>query len=241
MSSFVLKLIAAVTMFIDHMGLILFPHQMIFRIIGRLAFPLYAYCIAEGFRYTRNRWHYFLRIFILGSLCQIVYAFVDDHLLLGILLSFSIAIVIMALCDSVKSCLRGEVSRLNLLMERVTKKHLSPDADRILSTVLACASIILAFVLCMLVDVDYGFFGIMLPVLTSFFDDKAQRFVIFSTALLALCIDMTTGFTIQYWSLLTIPILAAYNGKPGRYRMKHFFYIFYPLHLVVLYGIDLLL
>ncbi|MBQ8185806.1 MAG: hypothetical protein IJ037_02930 [Clostridia bacterium] len=241
MSSFVLKLIAAVTMFIDHMGLILFPGQMIFRVIGRLAFPIYAYCIAEGFRYTRNRWHYFLRIFILGAVCQIVYAFVDDHLLLGILISFSIAIVIMALCDGVKACLRGEKSRLNLLLEKVTHKSLSPDADRVLSTALACSSIILAFVLCMLVDVDYGFFGIMLPVLTSFFDDRGQRFVIFASTLLALCIDMTGGFTIQYWSLLTIPIIAAYNGKPGRYRMKHFFYVFYPLHLVVLYGIDMIL
>ncbi|MBQ8513752.1 MAG: hypothetical protein IJ497_14175, partial [Clostridia bacterium] len=212
MSSFVLKLIAAVTMFIDHMGLILFPGQMIFRVIGRLAFPIYAYCIAEGFRYTRNRWHYFLRIFILGAVCQIVYAFVDDHLLLGILISFSIAIVIMALCDGVKACLRGEKSRLNLLLEKVTHKSLSPDADRVLSTALACSSIILAFVLCMLVDVDYGFFGIMLPVLTSFFDDRGQRFVIFASTLLALCIDMTGGFTIQYWSLLTIPIIAAYNG-----------------------------
>lgn len=241
MSSFVLKLIAAVTMFIDHMGLILFPGQMIFRVIGRLAFPIYAYCIAEGFRYTRNRWHYFLRIFILGTLCQIVYAVVDDDLLLGILLSFSIAIVIMALCDGVKSCLRGQKSRLNLLIEKVTHKSLSADTDRVLSTALACTSIVSAFVLCMLVDVDYGFFGIMLPVLTSFFDDRGQRFVIFSSALLALCIDMTAGFTIQYWSLLTIPIIAAYNGKPGRFRMKHFFYIFYPLHLAVLYGIDMIL
>ncbi|MBQ8370229.1 MAG: hypothetical protein IJY35_09655, partial [Clostridia bacterium] len=212
MSSFVLKLIAAVTMFIDHMGLILFPGQMIFRVIGRLAFPIYAYCIAEGFRYTRNRWHYFLRIFILGAVCQIVYAFVDDHLLLGILISFSIAIVIMALCDGVKACLRGEKSRLNLLIGKVTHKSLSPAADRVLSTALACSSIVLAFVLCMLVDVDYGFFGIMLPVLTSFFDDRGQRFVIFASTLLALCIDMTGGFTIQYWSLLTIPIIAAYNG-----------------------------
>ena len=241
MSSFLLKLIAAVTMFIDHMGLILFPGQMIFRVIGRIAFPLYAYCIAEGFRYTRNRWHYFLRIFILGAVCQIVYAFVDDDLLLGILISFSIAIVIMALCDGVKACLRGQKSRLNLLIERVTHKSLSADADRVLSTALACTSIVLAFVLCMLVDVDYGFFGIMLPVLTSFFDDRGQRFVMFASTLLALCIDMTGGFTIQYWSLLTIPIIAAYNGKPGKYRMKNFFYIFYPLHLVVLYGIDMLL
>lgn len=241
MSSFVLKLIAAVTMFIDHMGLILFPGQMIFRIIGRLAFPLYAYCIAEGFRYTRNRWHYFLRIFILGAVCQIVYAFVDDDLLLGILISFSIAIVIMALCDSAKSCLKGETSRLNRLIEKLTHQSLSPNADRILSIALAGTSIILAFVLCTVVDVDYGFFGIMLPVLTSLFEGRTQRFVIFSSTLLALCIDLTAGFAVQYWSLLTIPILAAYNGKPGKYRLKNFFYIFYPLHLVVLYGIDMLL
>ena len=63
LSSTVLKLIAAVTMFIDHAGLILFPQYRIFRIIGRLAFPIYAYCIAEGFRYTRNRKKYFLRVF----------------------------------------------------------------------------------------------------------------------------------------------------------------------------------
>ena len=68
MTSFVIKIIAAMTMFIDHMGLMLFPHMDIFRIIGRLAFPIYAYCIAEGFRYTRNRLKYFLQIFILGVL-----------------------------------------------------------------------------------------------------------------------------------------------------------------------------
>ncbi len=87
----------------------------------------------------------------------------------------------------------------------------------------------------MYVEVDYGFFGIMLPVFTSFFDNKQQKMVMFSAALLAVCIDVTASFSLQYFSLLTIPIIALYNGERGRYRMKYFFYIFYPVHLGVLY------
>ena len=50
-----LKLIALVTMTIDHIGMQLFPRVRLLRIIGRLAFPIFAYMIAEGCRYTRNR------------------------------------------------------------------------------------------------------------------------------------------------------------------------------------------
>ena len=49
-----LKLIAMVTMLIDHAGKILFPQLSFMRVVGRLAFPLYAYCIAVGCVYTRN-------------------------------------------------------------------------------------------------------------------------------------------------------------------------------------------
>lgn len=55
MSGFVLKLIAAVSMLIDHAGLLLFPEQDWMRLVGRLAMPIFAYCIAEGFLYTRSR------------------------------------------------------------------------------------------------------------------------------------------------------------------------------------------
>ena len=53
-----LKLIAVITMTIDHIGLAFFPQQMLFRVIGRLAFPIYAYMIAEGCRYTRSMGKY---------------------------------------------------------------------------------------------------------------------------------------------------------------------------------------
>ena len=73
MSSFVLKLIAAVTMFIDHAGLLLFPDLEFMRILGRLAFPIFAFFIGEGCRYTSSKLKYFLRVSILGILCQAVY------------------------------------------------------------------------------------------------------------------------------------------------------------------------
>ena len=108
MSAFILKIIAAAAMLADHTGLILFPSNEMLRVIGRLAFPIYAYFIAEGFRYTRNRHMYFLRIFLLGFLCQIVYYIADRSLYLGVLITFSLSIIVMAFVDKLKKAIRGE-------------------------------------------------------------------------------------------------------------------------------------
>lgn len=239
MTSFVIKIIAALTMFIDHMGLMLFPHMDIFRIIGRLAFPIYAYCIAEGFRYTRNRLKYFLQIFILGVLCQIVYTIVDGVLYLGILITFSISLVIMYFIDCLKSAAEGKESHIAKLYFSLFKRKLSGRVDLIISAILSAITIAAAYLLTRYIEVDYGFFGILLPVFAAFFDDKPRRLIAFSACLVALClVNTSAGDLLQYWSLLAVPILAVYNGKRGKYRLKYFFYIFYPAHLVLLYAID---
>ena len=75
-------------------------------------------------------------------------------------------------------------------------------------------------------------------VFTSFFSDRKQRLVMFSACLIALCIDLTDTLMIQYWSLAAIPLIAMYNGERGKHSLKYFFYVFYPLHLAVLYGIQ---
>ncbi len=72
-----LKFIACITMLIDHVGLILFPQFAIFRILGRISFPLFAFMIAEGCRYTKNKLKHFLMIFGLGILCQLAYVATD--------------------------------------------------------------------------------------------------------------------------------------------------------------------
>ena len=47
-----IKLLATLFMFIDHVGMILFPDIRDLRLIGRISMPLFAYCVARGFYYT---------------------------------------------------------------------------------------------------------------------------------------------------------------------------------------------
>ncbi len=217
MTATVLKIIAAVTMFIDHAGLILFPQYRIFRIIGRLAFPIYAYCIAEGFRYTKNRKKYFLRVFVLGLLCQIVYTVVERDIYLGILLTFSMSIGLMALADQ-------------FLAER--------REGKIGWGILFFPAVIAVYLLTRYVVVDYGFFGVMLPVFASLFKDKPRRLAMFGAGLLAVSLEQyLLGSMTQFFSLFALVPLFLYNGKQGKYKLKNFFYIFYPAHMVFLYGI----
>ena len=88
-----LKIIAAVTMLIDHIGFILLPQYGFLRIIGRLSFPIFAFLIAEGCKYTKNKLRYFLSVFILGLVCQIAYYVAAQSLYIGVLLSFSVSIL----------------------------------------------------------------------------------------------------------------------------------------------------
>ena len=74
-----LKLIALVFMFIDHSGKMLFPAVPEMRILGRIAFPLYAWCMIVGFHYTRSVPKYLLRILATGLLSQPLYMRALNH------------------------------------------------------------------------------------------------------------------------------------------------------------------
>lgn len=74
-----LKLVAMVSMLIDHTGKMFLPQYQIMRIIGRLAFPLFAYCIAVGCVYSRNRLKYLSRILLVGLISQPFYAVALAH------------------------------------------------------------------------------------------------------------------------------------------------------------------
>ena len=74
-----LKIIALVFMFIDHAGKMLFPTVAEMRILGRIAFPLYAWCMVVGFHYTRSVPKYLLRILLVGALSQPLYMLALNH------------------------------------------------------------------------------------------------------------------------------------------------------------------
>ena len=58
LSGNMLKILGAVFMLIDHIGVVFFPEVKILRILGRISFPIFAFMIAEGCRYTRNKLRY---------------------------------------------------------------------------------------------------------------------------------------------------------------------------------------
>ena len=239
LSASTLKILACVFMLTDHVGMILFPDVELLRIIGRLAYPFFAYFIAEGCRYTRNKLKRFLLVLGLGVLCEGVYFFMMGEPEGGILMNFCFAILLIYQVQACKKALaRGKwgVAVLWLLL------------------LMASAAGIYVFVELVLY-VDYGFWGVLIPVWTALPDYKegeapkwleklSNRWVklaFFSFGLLLLCISRGLFTNIQSFSLFALPLLALYNGKPGRKGLKYGFYIFYPVHLAVLWVIAALL
>ena len=147
----------------------------------------------------------------------------------------------MPLVDSVKTAFRGKKSALAALVERISGKAPSVTVDRILSVSLTALFTVFLWFFTSRIEVDYGFFGILVPVFTNLFDDRIPRGLSFSCCVLAVALSFADSFPVQYWSLAALPFVFLYNGKPGKVRMKYFFYIFYPAHFVVLYGISMLL
>ena len=213
-----LKMIAAFTMLLDHMGILLFPEVQLFRILGRIAYPIYAFMIAEGCRYTKNKLRYFLMVCGLGAVCQIVYYITSADTRINILLTFSLSILL--------------IYCLQFAHEAQTWQK------EILWSAVFAAGVLAVYGLCWKFHVDYGFWGIMTPVLVSFgyirkFPNWAQV-VLLGCGLLLLGTEYTK---VQQYALLSLPLLMLYSGKRGKAKMKYFFYIFYPVHLAVLQGI----
>ena len=218
-----LKILAMITMTCDHVGLYLMPQFPVLRILGRLAMPIYAYMIAQGCRHTHDRRRYLLRLLGLGLLCQTVYYAVEGSLYQCILMTFSLSVALIWGMDAA-------VRR--------------PDPARIVTAVgLFAAAVFLCQILPKLLPgtdyaVDYGILGVLLPVLVFCGENRRQELLLLAVGLAALAVSLGG---IQRWSLAALPLLALYNGRKGSYPLGRLFYIYYPLHLAVIYGIGWLM
>lgn len=90
-----LKLLAILFMVIDHIGAIIYPDTELFRVIGRLAFPIFAYQLAQGYAHTSNYNKYMFRLWIFAIISQIPYTLAFDTLRLNVMFTFVIALFLI--------------------------------------------------------------------------------------------------------------------------------------------------
>jgi hypothetical protein len=231
-----LKIIALVAMTIDHIGVVLFPQLGILRIIGRLAYPIFAYMIAEGCFYTHRKSRYLGGIFLLGLACQVVYFAALGSLEQSILTTFALGIITV------------------YAMQLADKRRDITGAAAVAGAILldACACFVLpALLVSTDYSIDYGFWGVLLPAICYipriFFTDMEETrrrlltLACCAVGLVLVNLEMTSMQAFQWWSLVALVPLAFYNGKRGKWHMKYLFYIYYPAHLVVVWAISLLL
>ena len=212
-----LKLIALITMTLDHIGAYLLPQYPILRLIGRISMPIYAFLIAEGCLHTRNKLKYLCLMAFLALGCQVVYYFVLESLFMCILVTFSLSILLI------------------YALQYVQRKK-----DFVSCAVFAIALVGVYYISVKLPGklpgfrIDYGLNGILLPVFFSLGSTKPQKLL---GGGIGLCVMALGSAAIQWYGLLALPLLALYSGLRGKGNYKYLFYIYYPLHLAVIYGI----
>ncbi len=218
-----LKYIAAFAMFIDHIGMFLIPITtplgVLFRIVGRLTAPIMCLFLAEGFAHTSSREKYAVRLFVFAFISQLAYAF--SHYRNLLVLDFNMIFTLF----------------LSFLMLTLIESE-QPVISKWLM-------IIFLYLLSFLGD--WGGIAPLWVVLFYRFRKSVNKraiafsvvafFMVFMSAIS--CVMRGANWYLELWQaglFLFLPFLYYYNGKSGQVSPFHkwFFYIFYPLHLIVL-------
>jgi len=219
MSSFLLKIFALFFMIIDHMGFILFPDNILFRAIGRLAFPLFAYQMAVGFFHTKNKKKHILKLLIFAIICQIPHSIMlnlyKSEYSLNIIFTFILALLI--------------IYAFELL------KPYSPDSNKFnfKNTLISFFLSLICIIIGVYLNVDYTWYGIALVISFYFSLNKKWLSIILFFLLINLNCLITRSFMalLGYISLFDIIFILFFNGKKG-YKCSWLFYIIYALHLL---------
>ena len=235
MSIFWIKIIASISMVIDHIGSFQpFEGWEYMRMIGRIAYPLYAFMLVQGFLHTRSKWKYLLRILALAFITQPIYTYCFDGDAwkwdsLNILFTLGAGLCGMWLIE---------------LGKRTAQKRNKAWWLACLALCAAVGSIALA---ADPLGMDYGWEGVLLMLLL--YVTAAYKWACIPiVTLFALRKPLQTGawdnpvYQRAMFSVVAIIPMLLYNGKPGpkpkskwgAALYKYGFYLFYPLHLAVL-------
>ncbi|MBE5965922.1 MAG: hypothetical protein E7255_02995 [Lachnospiraceae bacterium] len=241
MCSFTLKMIAIITMLIDHIGAIFIPENtllyFIFRGIGRLAFPIFVFLIVEGFYHTSNIKRYLARLGAFALLSEIPFdiAFYNsNHPGANLVREISkgeYTIVLNRMMQSQNVFFTLFLGLLLItLINRVEKKF---QNEVIYSSAIISALTLVFCFAAFLLRTDYSYAGILL--IAAFYLFRGNK-VLLTVSLLIVSGGIIGSINIL--ATLSMLFISLYNGEKGK-DIKYFFYIFYPAHLLLLYIVRL--
>lgn len=218
MSNFVIKIIACITMLLDHIKYSnpIFDNFLT-EYFGRLSFPLFAFLIVEGYTHTTNLKKYYKRLFIFGLISQIPFmlfrTLVGEWKLLNIMFTLILGLLSINIYD------------------KVEKKYFSIPL------------VILIATLGEIINVDYGWFGVLTVFVMYLFKDEKMFlplaygiliFIFYYSVAGIEFIFYTQNVLMMLFTWASTFIINLYNGKKGK-NTKYFFYCFYPIHMLIVY------
>lgn len=226
-----LKIIAIICMLIDHTAATLLEPYMyqnfndkiymlynILRGIGRLGFPIFCFLLIEGFIYTRSKVKYVIRLGIFALISEVpfdlaLFGSLHDNSHQNVFFTLFIGMVVIIIIDKLLS---------------VNSIH------KIVRYLLCIAIAFLGMYLAKLLKTDYDMLGVITIVIMCFLRNNK------TAEMYGGCMTLTCGTLFEAYAFFALIPTALYNGKRGL-RIKYFFYIFYPAHLLILAGIAKLL
>ena len=217
-----LKIIAMISMVLDHVGDMFFPGVMWLRMAGRLSMPVFSFCIAEGFAHTRDRKKYLCRMGIFALISEIAFDLAFEGKVgfahQNIMLTFFLSIAALMLFDRIRG---------------------GKEADRVCvgRTALGVLAVAAVAGVSLLLRADYTVFAVV-AVFLFYVLRRYHPLLRSGVGVAFLALTRTVGYYCAT-GLSVIP-LALYNGKRGR-GLKWLFYGFYPGHLLLLAAIKAIL
>ena len=212
---FYLKLIAVITMVIDHVGMAFFPDDNIFRIIGRIAFPIYCFLIVEGFFYTKNVGKYIGRLTIFAIVSELPFDMVANN----------------AWID-----LTSQNVFFTLLIGLLTIYFINRQFNEMMKSVI----LIIGMLVSILLMTDYTCYGVALIYVFYLLRDRRVMACVLM-ALMSVVMGPTQGFAV----LAALPIMLYSGRKGPKLAdngiVKYGFYVVYPLHLLIIFMVKLYL
>lgn len=196
-------------MIIDHIGLFFFPEMVIFRIIGRLAFPLFAFGIAFGYTKTKNVTKYGERLLLLALISQPIFSLLLNNGKLNICFTLFLGLLAILIYDKVKK------SWLKIL------------------------GLVLLFLFTFWLQVDYGVYGVLMILFFYIFRNNIWLLLV-QSILTFVSILINPGGLLQIFAIpafFLIYYLKQYDFKIN----KVVSYLFYPVHLLIIYIVLLFL